>query len=153
MIQNDDSELHVLADRVIAKPSEHDRVVEAFEAAMHRGHGKATAWLKTGDKNVFSRGLHCAQCNLDFRDPTPGLFSFNNPVGAYDSCRGFGRTIEVDFDKVLPDDSLSLDDGAIAAWTGKATQWERRELRKHAAKAGIPSMYRCAISARRNING
>ena len=130
--------LHVVADRAVAKASSRNRLIEAFEAGFRRGNGRAEAWRPEGDALTFSKGLSCAACDTTYREPTPGLFSFNSPVGACETCRGFGRTIEIDFDKVLPDDSLTLAEGAIRAWTGKATQWERRELKKHAKTGGVP---------------
>ena len=55
----------------------------------------------------FSTGWHCAYCDLDIRPPTPGLFSFNNPLGACPECRGFGRTITIDLNKAIPDRTLT----------------------------------------------
>ena len=130
--------LDVIADRTIARPRDHDRLVEALEDAMRRGAGRASVWSKGGTELGFSEGLHCPSCELSFRRATPGLFSFNSPIGACETCRGFGRTIEIDLDRVIPDDELSPDEGAIRAWQGKATTWERRELKKHAKEARIP---------------
>ena len=59
---------------------------------------------KTG-ASPFSTGWHCAHCDLDIRPPTPGLFSFNNPLGACPNCRGFGRTIAIDLNRAIPDRS------------------------------------------------
>ena len=128
----------VIADRTVAKESERSRLLEAIEVSMRRGLGKVQAWHVDGEALVFSKGLHCSTCDVGYREPSPGLFSFNNPIGACETCRGFGRTIEVDFDKVVPDRTLSVTGGAIRAWQGKATQWERKELKKHAAKVGFP---------------
>jgi excinuclease ABC subunit A len=130
--------LDVVADRTVARERDEARLVEALEHAMRRGGGRATVWSSEGAELGFSEGLHCASCDRSFRRATPGLFSFNSPIGACETCRGFGRTIEIDLDRVIPDYSLSPADGAIRAWQGKATQWERRELKKNAKKARIP---------------
>lgn len=130
--------LEVVADRTTTRDRDRGRLVEALEAAMLRGAGRAKVWVNDDAPIGFSRGLHCAYCELTFRDPSPALFSFNNPIGACDACRGFGRTIEVDMDRVIPDRTLSIDDGAIRAWQGKSATWERRELAKQAKKAGMP---------------
>ena len=130
--------LEVVVDRLVARASDRGRLVEAIEVAMKRGAGRAAVVTADARRFRYSKGLHCAQCNQFFRSPTPPMFSFNSPVGACDVCRGFGRVITVDWDKVLPDLSMTLAEGAITAWTGKATQWERRELRKHAKQSGIP---------------
>ena len=130
--------LDVVADRTVARPRDQARLVEALEDAMRRGAGRATVWSAGGAELGFSEGLHCPTCERSFRRATPGLFSFNSPIGACETCRGFGRTIEIDLDRVIPDYDLSPDEGAIRAWQGKATTWERRELKKNAKKAGIP---------------
>ncbi|MDH3202002.1 MAG: excinuclease ABC subunit UvrA [Myxococcales bacterium] len=132
------STLDVVADRTVARERDHSRLVEAIEMAMKRGTGRASVWTATGEELGFSEGLHCPTCDRSFRRATPGLFSFNSPIGACETCRGFGRTIEIDLDRVIPDYDLSVEDGAIRAWQGKATTWERKELRKQAKKAGVP---------------
>ena len=130
--------LDVVADRTVARPRDQARLVEALEDAMRRGAGRATVWSAGGAELGFSEGLHCPSCDRSFRRATPGLFSFNSPIGACETCRGFGRTIEIDLDRVIPNYDLSPDEGAIRAWQGKATTWERRELKKNAKKAAIP---------------
>jgi len=130
--------LQVVADRTVAKTRDRARLVEAIEMAMRRGEGRASVWTTEGDERGFSEGLHCPSCDRAFRRATPGLFSFNSPIGACETCRGFGRTIEIDLDRVIPDYTLSIEEGAIRAWQGKATTWERRELRKKAKAAGVP---------------
>ncbi len=130
--------LDVIADRTVARPRDQARLVEALEDAMRRGAGRATVWSADGAELPFSEGLHCPGCERSFRRATPGLFSFNSPIGACETCRGFGRTIEIDLERVIPSYDLSPDDGAIRAWQGKATQWERRELAKHGKKARMP---------------
>ena len=132
------TQIDVVADRTVARPKDRDRLVEALEDAMRRGAGRATVWSAEGAELSFSEGLHCPSCDRSFRNATPGLFSFNSPIGACETCRGFGRTIEIDLDRVIPDYDLSPEEGAIRAWQGKATTWERRELKKHAKKARMP---------------
>jgi len=61
----------------------------------------------------YSTDLHCPDCDIHYSDPTPGLFSFNSPVGACETCRGFGRVIGVDYGLVIPDESKTLREGAI----------------------------------------
>ncbi len=132
-------ELEVVADRLVSRAADRPRLVEAIETAFRRGAGRATVRVIGGEVHRFSTGLHCAHCERKFRPATPGMFTFNSPVGACEACRGFGRTIAVDVDKVIPDPSLSLADGALRAWQGKAAKWERRELLKHAKRVGVPT--------------
>src|SRR5206468_11355602 len=61
----------------------------------------------------FSTGWHCAVCDLDIRPPTPGLLSFNNPLGACPECRAFGRTIAIYVNKVIPDRRLTITQGVV----------------------------------------
>ena len=132
----------VVADRMVARSSESSRLVEALAAALARGHGRAevhAAVDKEGDAQrlPFSTELHCPHCDRHFSDPSPGLFSFNSPIGACETCRGFGRTIEIDYGRVIPDRRRSLADGAVRAWEGKSAKWEREQLRLHARRAGV----------------
>ncbi|ACY16139.1 excinuclease ABC subunit UvrA [Haliangium ochraceum] len=135
--------LAVIADRSTATARNRRRLSESLAAAMHRGGGRARVHVFDAEGGLgvtlrFSDRLHCADCERDFRPATPGLFSFNSPIGACPSCRGFGRVIGIDVRKVLPDPSLSLSAGAIRPWRGKKYAWERRELARHAKRAGIP---------------
>ncbi|MDQ3031293.1 MAG: excinuclease ABC subunit UvrA, partial [Myxococcota bacterium] len=130
--------MDVVADRAVLRDSDRGRLVEALETAMARGHGRVSVVLEGGTVQRFSRALHCAPCDLTYRDATPGLFSFNSAVGACETCRGFGRVIGIQWEKVLPDPRKTLAGGAIAPWGGKSTAWERRALAKHAAKEGVP---------------
>ena len=64
----------------------------------------------------FSNRLHCAECDIEYREPTPALFSFNNPVGACPTCRGFGRIITIDYQLALPDRSKTIAGGVVKPW-------------------------------------
>ena len=64
----------------------------------------------------FSTALHCPDCDIHYAEPNPSTFSFNSPLGACDTCRGFGRVIGVDYGLVLPDGRLTLREGAIRPW-------------------------------------
>src|SRR5205085_411583 len=64
----------------------------------------------------FSSHFHCAACDLEYREPSPALFSFNHPLGACPTCRGFGRTISIDYNLAVPDRAKTLGQGAIKPW-------------------------------------
>ena len=85
-----------------------------------------------------ARGLACPSCARSFEPARPGLFSYNSPLGACGDCRGFGRTIAVDWDKVIPDPNKSLAEGAIKAWNGQSATYERGVLKTFCAKEKIP---------------
>ncbi|MGH8704460.1 MAG: excinuclease ABC subunit UvrA, partial [Burkholderiales bacterium] len=116
--------------------AERARVIEALEAALRVGQGRvnvhadSVAWR-------FSSDLHCADCDLHYAEPTPAAFSFNSPIGACESCRGFGRVIGVDFGLVVPDESLSLRKGCIKPWQTKSFRECQDDLVKYANKRGI----------------
>ena len=129
--------LHVLVDRLRFRAADQPRIMDSLEQAFQWGGGHMDLW--TGpDRLSFSRGLACAACGIDYSPPVPSLFSFNSPVGACDACRGFGRTIDIDWDLVIPDPSKSLEDGAIKPWgTGSERKAEFEELMVFCAKQGI----------------
>src|SRR6185312_11061979 len=85
----------------------------------------------------FSTGWHCAHCDLDIRPPTPGLFSFNNPLGACPECRGFGRTIAIDLNKAIPDRSLSIAQGAVRVFRGEEMGESQKDLMRACAREEI----------------
>ncbi len=86
----------------------------------------------------FSSDLHCADCDIHYREPTPSLFSFNSPLGACDSCRGFGRIIGIDFGRIIPDQSKTLKGGAIRPWQTESYRECQDDLIKYARKRNIP---------------
>src|SRR5580693_749970 len=130
--------LEVVVDRVRVTAGEARRLQEAIEAAWARGGGRAELRAEGGAHAVVARGLVCPKCSRAFDSPRTGLFSYNSPFGACDSCRGFGRVIAIDWDKVLPDPRKSLAQGAIRPWSGASTTWERRVLEKFCKKQKIP---------------
>jgi excinuclease ABC subunit A len=87
----------------------------------------------------YSADLHCAECDIHYQDPTPSLFSFNSPIGACESCRGFGRIIGIDFGLIVPDEGKSLADGAIRPWQTESYRECQDDLMKFARKRGIPT--------------
>jgi excinuclease ABC subunit A len=113
--------LTVVQDRVKVVPANRARFVEACEQAYHFGKGKlAVHFLEESGTLAppkrFSNRLHCAECDIEYREPTPALFSFNHPVGACPSCRGFGRVISIDYNLVIPDRSKTLTEGVVKPW-------------------------------------
>ncbi|HEY6070017.1 MAG TPA: hypothetical protein VIU85_01495, partial [Chthoniobacterales bacterium] len=85
----------------------------------------------------FSTGWHCAWCDLDIRPPTPGLFSFNNPLGACPECRGFGRTIAIDLNKAIPNRSLSIKQGVVRVFRGAEFGESQKDLLRACAREDI----------------
>jgi excinuclease ABC subunit A len=127
--------LTVIQDRLKPIASNRARFIEACEQAYHFGKGKLKIWrLESGAPvsiaQPFSNRRHCAQCDVEYREPSSALFSFNHPVGACPTCRGFGRVISIDYDLALPDRSKSLAQGVVKPWqTGHGLESQRDMLR------------------------
>ncbi len=137
------STLQVVQDRLRWSAADSARKAEAIEAALRIGEGKLDVFAQSDDGAAlqswrFSSGLHCPDCDLSYKDAVTSSFSFNSPIGACESCRGFGRTIGVDYDLVIPNDGLSLREGAIKPWQTKSFEECQADLLRFARKRGIP---------------
>ena len=128
----------VVADRARLTAAERPRIVDSIEQALRFGGGRVDLWLDRTTHLPFSAHRECPRCQIAYGLPLPSLFSFNSPVGACDTCRGFGRVIDIDLSLIIPDRSLSLADGAIKPWGGRATgRMEYRDLSDFCRRAGI----------------
>ncbi|MFP4226231.1 MAG: excinuclease ABC subunit UvrA [Desulfobacterales bacterium] len=104
----------VILDRVRITPDRRSRLIDSIESALRFGGGRMEVHIDGRETQLyFSQTLHCATCDIAHADPVPALFSFNNPIGACETCNGFGRIIDIDPDLVIPDPSLSVEDGCI----------------------------------------
>lgn len=101
--------------------------------------GTETIDGKSFDRLAFSPVLRCVPCNIDYPAAEPSLFNFNHPLGACRECEGFGETIAIDPNKVVPNKTLSLRDGAIAPWNTPSYSHELQELLALAPDVGIPT--------------
>jgi excinuclease ABC subunit A len=126
--------LEVIQDTVLFADKNRARIIEALEAALKVGNGRVAV---NGRK--FSSDLHCAECDIHYRDPVPSLFSFNSPIGACEKCRGFGRTIGIDYDLVIPDDTKTLAAGAVKPWQTESYEECQDDLVRFARKNGVPT--------------
>ncbi len=115
----------VVVDRVaINGPAEAERTREALEKSFYLGGGRARAVKVQRDNghllptatSDFDRQFNCSACRIAYPEPEPALFSSNSPIGACPECEGFGRTVELDLEKVIPNPNLSLRQGLIATW-------------------------------------
>ena len=136
-------ELEVTQDRLRTGEDGRARLVEALEAALAAGRGRAEAAVGAagdGPDTVrrFSAALECPRCHIAYRDPIPNLFSFNSPIGACDTCRGFGREMGIDYDLVVPDERLTLREGAIKPFRTKTYLPYQRYLLEQVALVGVP---------------
>jgi excinuclease ABC subunit A len=130
--------VQVIQDRVAVSDSNRSRLNEAIETALRFGKGKVLITeTSKGEGHPFSTGWHCAHCDIDITPPSPGLFSFNHPLGACPKCRGFGRTITLDLDRAIPDRSLSIAKGAIKPFQTENGQECQRDLLRCAEERGV----------------
>ena len=134
--------IDVVVDRLTLDPEARDRLVDSMEIAFSQGNGCAGAFVLSEDEDgavhhAFDRRFRCTRCELNFLEPEPRLFSFNNPYGACPECKGFGNIIEIDLAKVVPDKTVSLEDGAIEPWDKASRGRWRQRLREFCAAQGI----------------
>jgi excinuclease ABC subunit A len=112
----DNGKLHIVVDRLLLKYADRKRAFDSLEQGFRFGAGHLDVWMKPHKHLSFSNQLECPRCHIAYRRPVPNLFSFNSPVGACETCKGFGRIIDIDLDLVIPDKSLSIRQGAIRPW-------------------------------------
>ena len=114
--------IEVVIDRLSAKVESKTRLTDSIETALRLASGIVILDFvdsKSADKErTFSEHLACHDCNLSFEELEPRSFSFNSPFGACPECSGIGTKLEVDEELIIPDDSISINDGAIAPWSG-----------------------------------
>jgi excinuclease ABC subunit A len=124
----------VLADRLVIVGDLHQRIVDTLEICYREGgeviFEEATPASPPPTKLRFSEKFACKNCGIELITPEPSLFSFNNPMGACPRCQGFGNTIDYDMNLVIPDPSLSLQEGAVKPWTTEQYQWYATHFRK-----------------------
>jgi excinuclease ABC subunit A len=114
--------IEVVIDRLTAKAESKSRLTDSIETALKLGDGLVLLDFvdaKSGEKeHSYSEHLACHDCNLSFEELEPRSFSFNSPFGACAECSGIGTKLEVDEELIIPDDSISINEGAIAPWAG-----------------------------------
>jgi excinuclease ABC subunit A len=132
--------LEVVQDRVRLESRTRGRIVEDLEAALKYGRGQVAVYAGEGpsDPHRFSADLHCATCNIRYHDPVANLFSFNSPLGACETCRGFGRIIDIAFDLVVPDRTKTLAEGAVRPWQTESYRECQDDLIEFARRRSIP---------------
>ncbi|MGH7853323.1 MAG: excinuclease ABC subunit UvrA, partial [Candidatus Binatia bacterium] len=124
---NGGESLPIVVDRFALRLENKKRISDSLEQAFHYGKGRLNLHLPQDNwrSEPFSNHLHCPHCDISYRDPVPNLFSFNSPLGACETCRGFGRVIDIDLDLVIPDPGKSLSDGAIKPWINRTRRTRR----------------------------
>ena len=132
--------VEAVIDRIVVKPGIASRVTESVESALKVGEGVLIAVLGRGADRVFSERAACPDCRVSFPELTPQAFSFNSPQGMCSACNGLGTRVEIDPELVVPDPSLSIDQGAIKPWgpnVSEKTGWVHGFRGQILAKLGI----------------
>ena len=105
--------IDIVIDRLSVKENIEKRLTDSLEAALNLGGGYATVDVIGGEPIKFSQNFACPDCGISIDEVEPRTFSFNNPFGACPDCAGLGYTMEFDEDLMIPDKSLSINQGAI----------------------------------------
>jgi len=132
-------ETYLLIDRLVAKDFEEDdlhRIADSVQTAFYESEGDCLVETDGGDIQHFSNRFELD--GLQFEEPVPNLFSFNNPYGACPVCEGFGQTLGIDADLVIPDKRISVFEGAIAPWRGEKMGEYKEALIKASRKFNFP---------------
>jgi excinuclease ABC subunit A len=140
--------LQVVVDRIqLASKDDalRQRLTDSIETAYLEGGGAAWAVQLANPESqipnplthLFSERFECRPCGIQYEDPQPRLFSFNNPFGACPTCHGFGNIIELDMDLVVPDQAKSIQQGAIEPWTKPHYRAQLAELKRAGRKAKL----------------
>ena len=138
--QFDLDQIFVIQDRLKIAPPNRHRFIDSAQTALHYGQGKVRLFRTSGEEACrYAAGLRSPATGKTFQPADPSLFSFNSPIGACPKCRGFGRIIQVDYAKAIPNQKLSIDQGAIKAWQGAVYGESNKDLLLFCKKESIPT--------------
>lgn len=128
----------VLVDRLAIKKDDatRSRIAESIETAFREGNGRCRIKIRDGEELAFSERFE--ENGVEYLEPSPQMFSFNNPYGACDSCEGFGKVSGIDEDLVIPDHDKSIRAGAVAPFDSPKFSAYLRDFVRVAAKEQIP---------------
>ncbi len=117
-------DIDIVIDRLIPNDKNQKRLKESIETALYHGKGTLIILDKTTNKSqYFSKNLMCPSTGISYPEPEPNTFSFNSPKGACDYCKGLGTVFEVDLQKIIPDDNLSIKKGGLAPLGSYKNSW------------------------------
>jgi excinuclease ABC subunit A len=129
--------IDVVVDRLVLKPGIERRLGESVEVALNLADDVVVINTLDGGDRLFSRRLACTYCGVSMPEMTPRAFSFNSPHGACPDCQGLGAVYDFDPTRLVPDESLSLQDGAIAPWARGDKKLVREALASLSKHFGI----------------
>lgn len=130
---------YILVDRIVTKTFDEDdlhRISDSIGTAFYEGEGEMYVQVNTTDMLHFSNKFELD--GIQFEEPVPNLFSFNNPFGACPTCEGFSQVLGIDEDLVIPDRRLSVYESAVAPWKGEKLGWWKEQFVKGAKSIDFP---------------
>jgi excinuclease ABC subunit A len=130
---------HILIDRIVVKEFDEDdkhRLADSIGTAFYEGEGDV--FIEVNGSRLLHFNNRFEMDGMQFEEPVPNLFSFNNPFGACPTCEGFSQVLGIDDDLVIPDRRLSVYDGAVAPWKGEKLDWWRQNFIRGAKKFNFP---------------
>lgn len=132
-------DIDVIVDRLVIRPGIESRLTDSIETALKLAEGTAAIDLvdDAAEDVMFSERFACINCGISFDELAPRNFSFNSPYGACERCDGLGTHLEVDSELVIPNPDLSLEEGAIAPWSGRTLEYFDRLLSSAASAFGF----------------
>ncbi|HVT86366.1 MAG TPA: excinuclease ABC subunit UvrA [Chitinophagaceae bacterium] len=134
-----DDQCSILVDRIIVKKFDEDdkhRLADSIGTAFYEGDGDV--YIEVNGKKKFHFNNRFELDGMQFEEPVPNLFSFNNPYGACPTCEGFSQVLGIDSELVIPNRNLSVYEGAVAPWKGEKLDWWRQQFIKGAKQSGFP---------------
>jgi excinuclease ABC subunit A len=131
------SDFFVILDRLVIRPDNRSRLIEAIEIAFQEGDGLCRVDVIGQGSQTYSTHFRCQRCGRAFEPLRPVLFSFNHPLGACPACKGFGNILRYDEDLVIPDRTRSLADGAIEPWTKPGADWWQKQMLLTLKRRGV----------------
>lgn len=135
--KNKKHSIEVVVDRIVVKPDVQARLADSFETALRLADGKVIVDVMEQEELLFSEHHACPICGFSIGELEPRIFSFNSPFGACSECDGLGVKLEVDPDMVVPDVTISLAEGAVAAWEPKSSTYYPQLLESACRHFGI----------------
>ena len=120
--------LEIVVDRLVIKEEMGKRLADSVETALTQGEGSIVVSIIEEEELLFSEKFACSYCNISYPELEPRLFSFNNPQGACSKCDGLGIKMVIDPELVVPDDCLSIRDGALKPWEKRSSIYYHQML-------------------------
>ena len=121
--KNKKHSIAVVIDRIVVKPEMKSRLADSIESALSLSGGTVIIDVIAKEELLFSSNLACPTCGYSVSEISPRMFSFNSPFGACEQCTGLGYRLEVDVDRVIPDRSKSIREGAVLPWAGSSSTY------------------------------